>query len=356
MAPARGHSPCGPVTETQAELLALRAQGRTEGKPPAPEAASGLQRSPAGEGGPLRLRCRSPGSSLAAQVFLTGFHWRGDRRGPGRQFWGPPPARGRGSVLLGGLRSVPAANGGQRSLSPRWEGPHVVSSDPARPAPQALPESGIHIFASQLHTHLTGRSVVTVLARGGQEMEIVNRDNHYSPHFQVGACLPFSLPAATERPAPARPGHPAGCPGASPSPGRFLPRRDPGSPAVTRVWGPTFPLQLPLAKGHCSRSWPPKGLGQVYSPEGCGGSWSRSAAAWSPAPRPPGAPPPHPRPCPAHPGDPHAEEDGDSVPGECPVGPERGPRSGEADGSGAWGALCKGLPHVRAGQGRAVAW
>ncbi|XP_045145294.1 dopamine beta-hydroxylase [Echinops telfairi] len=48
----------------------------------------------------------------------------------------------------------------------------------------ALPPSGIHIFASQLHTHLTGRQVVTVLARDGQEREVVNRDTHYSPHFQ----------------------------------------------------------------------------------------------------------------------------------------------------------------------------
>ncbi|XP_052580952.1 dopamine beta-hydroxylase [Peromyscus californicus insignis] len=48
----------------------------------------------------------------------------------------------------------------------------------------ALPPSGIHIFASQLHTHLTGRKVVTVLARNGQERKVVNRDNHYSPHFQ----------------------------------------------------------------------------------------------------------------------------------------------------------------------------
>ncbi|XP_036608374.1 dopamine beta-hydroxylase [Trichosurus vulpecula] len=48
----------------------------------------------------------------------------------------------------------------------------------------ALPESGIHIFASQLHTHLTGRKVITVIAREGIVTEIVNRDDHYSPHFQ----------------------------------------------------------------------------------------------------------------------------------------------------------------------------
>ncbi|XP_037653314.1 dopamine beta-hydroxylase [Choloepus didactylus] len=48
----------------------------------------------------------------------------------------------------------------------------------------ALPPAGIHIFASQLHTHLTGRQVVTVLVRDGREREVVNRDSHYSPHFQ----------------------------------------------------------------------------------------------------------------------------------------------------------------------------
>ncbi|KAH0615471.1 hypothetical protein JD844_004760 [Phrynosoma platyrhinos] len=48
----------------------------------------------------------------------------------------------------------------------------------------ALPPTGIHIFASQLHTHLTGRSVVTILSREGKEKEIVNIDSHYSPHFQ----------------------------------------------------------------------------------------------------------------------------------------------------------------------------
>ncbi|XP_070811803.1 dopamine beta-hydroxylase [Pituophis catenifer annectens] len=48
----------------------------------------------------------------------------------------------------------------------------------------ALPPAGIHIFASQLHTHLAGRSVVTMLSREGRDREIVNRDRHYSPHFQ----------------------------------------------------------------------------------------------------------------------------------------------------------------------------
>ncbi|XP_059162618.1 dopamine beta-hydroxylase-like [Physella acuta] len=47
-----------------------------------------------------------------------------------------------------------------------------------------LPAQGIHVFASQLHTHLTGRRVYTRHVRGGVELAELNRDNHYSPHFQ----------------------------------------------------------------------------------------------------------------------------------------------------------------------------
>ncbi|XP_048874512.1 dopamine beta-hydroxylase isoform X1 [Brienomyrus brachyistius] len=49
----------------------------------------------------------------------------------------------------------------------------------------ALPPRGINIFASQLHTHLAGYSVRTVLVRGGQEVEIVQEDKHFSTHYQI---------------------------------------------------------------------------------------------------------------------------------------------------------------------------
>ncbi|XP_025905350.1 dopamine beta-hydroxylase [Nothoprocta perdicaria] len=48
----------------------------------------------------------------------------------------------------------------------------------------ALPPAGIRVFASQLHTHLAGRRVVTVLAREGRARRVLNADTHYSPHFQ----------------------------------------------------------------------------------------------------------------------------------------------------------------------------
>lgn len=50
---------------------------------------------------------------------------------------------------------------------------------------QALPPGGIYIFASQLHTHLAGRGVRTVLVRGGKELEVVQEDQHFSTHYQV---------------------------------------------------------------------------------------------------------------------------------------------------------------------------
>ncbi|XP_067826121.1 dopamine beta-hydroxylase-like [Heptranchias perlo] len=49
---------------------------------------------------------------------------------------------------------------------------------------RTLPQSGIQIFASQLHTHLVGTKVQTVLVRDGVEVDIVNADRHYSTHFQ----------------------------------------------------------------------------------------------------------------------------------------------------------------------------
>lgn len=47
-----------------------------------------------------------------------------------------------------------------------------------------LPEEGINIFASQLHAHLTGRKLWTSHFRNGVKIGEVNRDMHYSPHWQ----------------------------------------------------------------------------------------------------------------------------------------------------------------------------
>lgn len=61
---------------------------------------------------------------------------------------------------------------------------------------QALPPGGIYIFASQLHTHLAGRGVRTVLVRGGRELEVVQEDKHFSTHYQVSSGRPPFFPEA----------------------------------------------------------------------------------------------------------------------------------------------------------------
>ncbi|XP_078044761.1 tyramine beta hydroxylase isoform X2 [Augochlora pura] len=53
-----------------------------------------------------------------------------------------------------------------------------------------LPQHGIQVFASQLHTHLTGTKVVTRHIRDGEELPPLNYDNHYSTHFQEIRLLP----------------------------------------------------------------------------------------------------------------------------------------------------------------------
>ena len=48
-----------------------------------------------------------------------------------------------------------------------------------------LPEPGVTVFGSQLHTHGSGRAVETsVVRRDSGVEELVNRDPHYSTHFQ----------------------------------------------------------------------------------------------------------------------------------------------------------------------------
>ncbi|KAJ0057233.1 hypothetical protein NL108_002178, partial [Boleophthalmus pectinirostris] len=49
----------------------------------------------------------------------------------------------------------------------------------------ALPQQGIFVFASQLHTHLAGRAVRTAVIRGGREVEVLSQDPHFSAHYQM---------------------------------------------------------------------------------------------------------------------------------------------------------------------------
>lgn len=127
-----------------------------------------------------------------------------------------------------------------------------------------------------------------MLARDGRERAIVNRDDHYSPHFQVGTpappCLTFSLPTATETPPSrgslswARPRRLAGVQWPALPPGFTLREGsggcwpvadadlgDPGGPVVASVL-----FQSLRQKPNSARPGSPKGLGRTYTPEGQG--------------------------------------------------------------------------------------
>ncbi|KAK5976730.1 Copper type II ascorbate-dependent monooxygenase domain protein, partial [Trichostrongylus colubriformis] len=47
-----------------------------------------------------------------------------------------------------------------------------------------FPVGGIYVFGSQLHAHLSGRKLYTSHYRRGVKIGEINRDNHYSPHWQ----------------------------------------------------------------------------------------------------------------------------------------------------------------------------
>ena len=49
---------------------------------------------------------------------------------------------------------------------------------------KGFPINGITIFGSQLHTHGSGVGVSTKHYRDGMELQEINRDDHYSAHFQ----------------------------------------------------------------------------------------------------------------------------------------------------------------------------
>lgn len=51
-------------------------------------------------------------------------------------------------------------------------------------------DGGIFIFAAQMHTHLTGIASWTEQIREGKHIGELQRDNHYSPHFQEIRLLP----------------------------------------------------------------------------------------------------------------------------------------------------------------------
>jgi dopamine beta-monooxygenase len=73
----------------------------------------------------------------------------------------------------------------KNSIPPKMNNFHLHGYCLSECTQAALPSpQGITVFASQLHTHLTGRRVWTSLIRNNKVIDILNSDNHYDQMFQ----------------------------------------------------------------------------------------------------------------------------------------------------------------------------
>ncbi|GAU95981.1 hypothetical protein RvY_07495-4 [Ramazzottius varieornatus] len=70
------------------------------------------------------------------------------------------------------------------AIPPAMEAFHLSGHCIASCTQIGFPKHGILIFASQLHTHLTGVRVWTRHFRNGRELPELDRDNHYSTMYQ----------------------------------------------------------------------------------------------------------------------------------------------------------------------------
>ena len=84
-----------------------------------------------------------------------------------------------------GILEVGLEYNAKNSIPPKTENFHLHGFCLSECTKRSLPEpNGIFIFASQLHTHLTGKRVWTSLIRDGQLAEVINADNHFDQMFQ----------------------------------------------------------------------------------------------------------------------------------------------------------------------------
>ncbi|KAK0406278.1 hypothetical protein QR680_018475 [Steinernema hermaphroditum] len=67
---------------------------------------------------------------------------------------------------------------------PAGQGAFPISGHCVADCTAKFPFDGIFVFASQLHAHLTGRKLWTSHFRNGVKIGEINRDNHFSPHWQ----------------------------------------------------------------------------------------------------------------------------------------------------------------------------
>ena len=84
-----------------------------------------------------------------------------------------------------GIMEIGLEYNSKNSIPPKMDSFHLNGFCLSECTKVGLPyPNGITIFASQLHTHLTGRRVWTSLVRNNKVIKIINSDNHYDQMFQ----------------------------------------------------------------------------------------------------------------------------------------------------------------------------
>ena len=102
-----------------------------------------------------------------------------------RLFYTPKVRKSDAGIMEVGLEYNP-----KNSIPPKSKAFRVSGYCASECTKAALPPKGITVFASQLHTHLTGVEVFTRILKKDGRIEILNVDRHYSPHFQEIRLLP----------------------------------------------------------------------------------------------------------------------------------------------------------------------
>lgn len=103
-----------------------------------------------------------------------------------------PLAQTRGLFNQSERRNSAPLNGQRprRDSHQQLEGSDPRPNDDATNTPTPERDGGIFVFAGQMHTHLTGIGSWTEQIRAGHLIGELQRDDHYSPHFQEIRLLP----------------------------------------------------------------------------------------------------------------------------------------------------------------------
>lgn len=84
-----------------------------------------------------------------------------------------------------GIMEIGLEYNSKNSIPPQVDAFHLHGHCLSECTKASFGSTTITVFASQLHTHLTGRRVWTSLIRDNKVVKLLNSDNHFDQMFQV---------------------------------------------------------------------------------------------------------------------------------------------------------------------------